>query len=671
MNRRAVAELAAPYFKERGLFTHVKSLGLSLYATDETEDLHPSLEPRAGILIPYFDRRGKKRQDIFRVRYLEEPSGFKVKKPIRYSQPAGTPPAAYLPLLVDWNEVFSDEARRIIITEGEFKAACACAHGFPTIGLGGVYSFQSTKRGVDFLPELEEVGWKERQVYIVYDSDVISKPEVQQAMNLLCSKLTARGAVPKVVRLPASVYGGDDKMGLDDFLVKFGPVKFEQLLSQAEEYAPSQLLWEFNARYAVNLHGENVVDLNPKKKNAHPIVSIKYNFFERGGYDPTRIVGPRGGTLPVAKLWCAWPHRREITGLDYLPGEGEHIDETYNTWPGWGIQPQKGDVRPFLKLLEHLIPQADRRKWFLGWLAYPLRHPGTKMYSAAVLWGRHQGTGKSFVGYVMKEIYGQNFKEISSERLHDTFNDWQRFKQFVMVDEAAETPQAVKETSSALKRLITEESVIVNEKHIKQYTLRNTINYYFTSNQANCLKLDTGDRRFFIHEVTAGPLPEGYGKLDRWLHGGGPAAWFYYLLREADVGDFNPKAHAMTTADKSVMAELNETTTMIFVRELMADTSMRKTFGDLYAVPDLQRFFEQRYNGQRADNVKNFALALANVGITKLAMIPVPDHPRQKYITLYPLFDAEKWHRTRAAEWAVHYMKSLKLSGQVTEPANM
>ena len=33
----------------------------------------------------------------------------------------------------------ADPTVTIIITEGEKKAACACKHGLPTIGLGGVF----------------------------------------------------------------------------------------------------------------------------------------------------------------------------------------------------------------------------------------------------------------------------------------------------------------------------------------------------------------------------------------------------------------------------------------------------------------------------------------------------------------------------------------------------
>ncbi|MFZ0630231.1 MAG: hypothetical protein WA374_09135 [Acidobacteriaceae bacterium] len=37
-------------------------------------------------------------------------------------------------------------------------------------------------------------------------------------------------------------------------------------------------------------------------------------------------------------------------------------------------------------------------------MAYPLQYPGTKLYSAVVLWTAQQGVGKSLLGYTMQQI---------------------------------------------------------------------------------------------------------------------------------------------------------------------------------------------------------------------------------------------------------------------------
>jgi len=643
--------------------------------------LHPSLEERAGILIPYFTVDGKVRDDIFRVRYLEDPSGgFIPKKPAKYGQPAGSPVAAYFPpdglmmtyIKTPWSRILKNVNEPLYITEGEFKAASGVIHGFPTIGLGGVYSFQQSKRGIDFLPELEEVEWKERRVYVVYDSDIVSKPEVQQALNVLCAKLTERGAVPKVVRLPSSVYGSAKKYGLDDFLVERGAKAFKALVESAEEYGPARELYELNERFAFVPKFGTAIDFQPKdRRDPYQIVPII--LLVNGQYIIGSVIEGKKVT-PLTKAWLMWPHRREIAGVDYAPGEQSFIDEDYyNTWRGWGCQSEQGDVKPILALVERLIPQKDRRMWFLKWLAYPLQHPGTKLLSASVLWGLEPGTGKSFIGYVMGDIYGQNFIEIGTDELHSKFNTWARSKQFAMVDEAVETRTSIRETSSALKKLITQEKIQINEKYRPQYELRDTINYYFTSNQPHCLQLDDGDRRYFIHRVESKPLTKvEAAELDKWRKDGGALAFFWYLLHNVKIDDFDPNGHAFQTDDKVEMIDAAKGYQDTFIKELMAEGPSPK-WGDLYDVSDLQQEYERRYPTQKAPEGAALSRALRQAGAVHCpgAVVRMKDHPTKVTAALWAVHNPANWKKERSgAVWTKHYAESLARSGRVAAPAN-
>ena len=656
-------------------------MGLRIISGNEIKTrLHPSLESRGGILIPYFDIHGSLREDVYRVRYLESPSsGFQPKRPPKYGQPTGSSVAAYLApsalmrssKLPDWKIISENPRTEIYITEGEFKAACAVIHGLPTIGLGGVYSFQSQRRGISFLPELEEFTWDKRTVYVIYDSDVIVKPEVQQALAALCEKLTERGAIPRIVHLPSNAYGAK-KVGLDDFIVEHGVKKLHALIEQSGEFEASRVLHELNQRFAVWQSNLTVLDFTPRADGGK-FNYVPFQVMQSGSYLPTKLPGQRKSFIPATRAWLTWPYRREIDGLDYLPGVGERIvDGLYNTWNGWGLEPKPDPraLRVVMKLFEHLIPQIDRRTWFLAWLAWPLRFPGTKLYSASALWGK-PGTGKSLVGYLMKDIYGDNFIEISSEHLGDRFNEWALGRQFAMVDEASTTQISIRETSSELKRLITQERIIVNQKYKAQFVLPDVINYYFTSNHPHCLQLDSGDRRYFVHEVTNDPLSRAfYEELDALRKSkAGPAALFHYLLYDADVSGFNPREHAFGTEDKGSMIELSATTdSAVFVREMMADPSFESSFGPLFSIADLQRLFEQRYPSVRADNVHLFSRALAGAGAARRSVFV---KELKKQVTLFALYDLKRWSRVDRNEiWARTYATSLKRAGKLQQPAN-
>ena len=101
----------------------------------------------AGFRIPYFSPSGKV-LDFYRYRFWPESrptSGWASlaiqedgQKELRYVQPASTAPHVYLPPLLStsWKDILSDPHQPLCITEGEIKAACGCAHGITTLGLG-------------------------------------------------------------------------------------------------------------------------------------------------------------------------------------------------------------------------------------------------------------------------------------------------------------------------------------------------------------------------------------------------------------------------------------------------------------------------------------------------------------------------------------------------------
>ena len=122
------------------------------------------------------------------------------------------------------------EVRDLIITEGEKKTDSLTIHGFPTIGLAGVWSWKDG-RSEGMLPELEDIKWRGRNVVILFDSDVLIKDQVKQALEKLSKALTEKGAKVLVATLPCDFDG--TKNGADDFLVKYGKEALIEVLKVA------------------------------------------------------------------------------------------------------------------------------------------------------------------------------------------------------------------------------------------------------------------------------------------------------------------------------------------------------------------------------------------------------------------------------------------------------
>lgn len=189
---------------------------------------------QTGIAIPYPGV-----PDFVRVRYdvarlYKRPDGSVSEQ--RYDQPKGS--RNHLYILPEVREAILEGRQTIFITEGEKKAVKATQEGFPCIAVPGVWNVverapnsegRKTEERI-VLPELEKLPWARRKVVIIWDSDARYKAQVMQAGQRLAGLLKARGAEVRFHVLDAPP---GRKMGLDDYLVEYGPDAFRRWLEQA------------------------------------------------------------------------------------------------------------------------------------------------------------------------------------------------------------------------------------------------------------------------------------------------------------------------------------------------------------------------------------------------------------------------------------------------------
>lgn len=599
--------------------------------------------------------------EFSRYRYLVEPPTLPGKRAIRYTQPPNTGVCAFFPHTIDWKQVF-DELRPIYFTEGELKAAKACAEGFPCIGLGGVWNFMGNATATGFLPELANIPWARRKVTIVYDSDARTKPDVVKAINALAHELELRGALPFTVILPEL---GDKKCGLDDWFVAHPNVDdFRNYCAQHEQSLTlAQPLWEMNERYAF-VHDPGVVVTTATGKLQNP---QSFNLSAASTLVCERKLKDNGDislkSKPIAPVWLQWPHRREHGRLVYAPGKPSSVEE-YNTWTGWKSRPVKGSTELFRRLIDHLFytTTADVRDWFLRWLACPIQRPGVKLYTAAVLHGVKTGTGKSFVGYCMKEIYGQNFREIRESDLHGNFNEWARDAQFILGDDV--TGSDKRAHADRLKAMITQKELRVNAKFLPSYTVTDCVNYLFTSNQPDAFFLEDQDRRFFVHEVTVDPLPvEFYHELEAWITSEeGRNALHYYLLH-LPLGDFDPRNPAKVTESKMNMINFGRSDLALWVADLaeapdrLLTIGMQELASDLYSSRDLLTLYDPTGKTGTSANAMGRALKRAGVPLAYKGQPITYGNQRER---LFVLRNHARWEHATLRELVAHLLKTRK-----------
>ena len=617
----------------------VDPLGLELINRTQTQKLVG--QNKFAIKIPYWDIHGSK-TNFCRVRFLEYDSF--VIKPQRYSQPKNSGAHLYFTpgrftftdsegteLAQTWDQIADNPKRPLIITEGEFKAMCACFNNLPTIGLGGVWSWKSQRLLKPLLPEFYKIKWLGRMVYIIFDSDLATNENVMQALCALARELETLGAAVSMLFLPDVIVGG--KTGLDDYIVRRGAESLRELMKNSSTPITAVLeLSNFNKECAWVSSIQRIMELNTG--TLMPRKEAETHFSNRSC--PTAKM--KNGRLlvqtePLFPQWLSFPGRLNYNTITYEPGKDKIIETSignktalnYNAWTGWGTTPKKGNIAPWSTLMDSWFPEKEHRTWFEQWLAYPLQHPGTKMTTAVVVWSPKQGTGKSLVGYTMREIYGRkNFSEIGQDDLHNNYTSWAENKQFIMGDEISGYDK--RRDIDKLKQFITQETLMVKKKYIPEYEVPFCANFYFTSNHANAIFIERNDRRFFVHQIETELGSDWFINVyDKWLYRENGAAHLHHYLLNLNLDGVHHKAPAMITDSKIEMIEDNSNALTAFVDNLFAQREEfnreHKFAKDLMIYTSSQLFacFESSatHNQHNWYNVNSMGRALTQAGFKR------------------------------------------------------
>jgi Domain of unknown function (DUF3854) len=165
------------------------------------------------LLIPILDCNGQ--PSLYQLR-PDNPRIDSKGRTTKYETPKGA--RMRLDFATGQREFLRDPAVPLWITEGVKKVDALRSQGFCAIGLMGVWNWRGRNSvgGTLALADWEEITLKGREVYIAFDSDVTTKPQVKAALTRFQGFLTNRGARPHVVLLPAK---GPEKVGMDDYLL--------------------------------------------------------------------------------------------------------------------------------------------------------------------------------------------------------------------------------------------------------------------------------------------------------------------------------------------------------------------------------------------------------------------------------------------------------------------
>lgn len=157
------------------------------------------------------------------------------------------------------------------------------------------------------------------------------------------------------------------------------------------------------------------------------------------------------------------------------------------------------------RLLTNLIPEDKERELFINWLSTIVNTRENQM-TAWVLNGG-QGHGKNlFFNKVLQPILGKKqTKIIDDKTLKSDWNGYMMDVFFIAFNEVANTNADRNKLNSVIKSIVTDDEHVIHMKFINPFTITNSTNCIFFSNEKVPLIVENDDRRFNIVQ-TAGKL---------------------------------------------------------------------------------------------------------------------------------------------------------------------
>jgi len=277
------------------------------------------------------------------------------------------------------------------------------------------------------------------------------------------------------------------------------------------------------------------------------------------------------------------------------------------------VRAQKGDPKPWLDFLRYLFVNDAEREQVERWCATLIAKPETRMAYGLLLISERQGVGKTTLGaHILAPLVGHaNVGFPGESDITASFNDWVAHKRLAIVNEIYSGSSW--KAYHALKSVITDRDITVNQKYMRQYVIENWCHVLASSNSMRALKMENDDRRWFYPEVTEVPWPKArFDELRKWIESGGLA-----IIKQwaQNYGNYvGPSERAPMTERKREMIEGSRSEAQV---EAAAIAEVVKEIGKPAAVliKDVVGWVRANVQGRVFDSDYELRRAMQDVGL--------------------------------------------------------
>lgn len=277
-------------------------------------------------------------------------------------------------------------------------------------------------------------------------------------------------------------------------------------------------------------------------------------------------------------------------------------------------------ARIFLKHLHNLIKEPEYRRVLMDFMAYTVQHPGKKIRWAVLIQGV-EGCGKTALAEIMRSVIGgRHVRTVDSNAIHSAYNDWAYGAQLIVLEEIRVAGHSRYEVMNALKPLISNDWIVINQKYRDAAQRENLANYLLFTNHHDSLVLTNGDRRYFVLKspmqtkqqvLDLGPqyFRDLFGMLQ--THAAGLRYWFENYAISAD---FDPDGHAPRTTYLQQLIHDSANDTTLIVREAILDNAHPLISKELVSTTALLRWIETQVAPRNLPNAQHLGQIMREEG---------------------------------------------------------
>ena len=176
----------------------------------------PKQQRVPGLLLPVYAPDGSLVLHQYRPNFPRQKrgrNGVLLPEVVKYETPKDAKMRLDVPPII--RPKLADPNIPLWVTEGIKKGDALASAGFCVVALLGVWNFKGMNEfgGTTLLADFDCIAFNGRDVRIVFDSDIMDKPSVRQAMERLTEHLQRKGAHVGTVYLSGE---RDKKVGVDD-----------------------------------------------------------------------------------------------------------------------------------------------------------------------------------------------------------------------------------------------------------------------------------------------------------------------------------------------------------------------------------------------------------------------------------------------------------------------